>query len=42
LLEVKNVIHKSRMTQLTPVVNDILHNDDPAKISQLLVKLNEI
>jgi phosphotransferase system enzyme I (PtsI) len=41
LLEVKNVIHKSRMTQLTPVVNDILHNDDPAKISELLVILNE-
>jgi len=42
LLEVKNVIHKSLMTQLTPVVNDILNNDDPAKISELLVILNEM
>jgi len=42
LLEVKNVIHKSLMTQLTPVVKDILDNDDPAKISELLVMLNEM
>ena len=42
LLEVKNVIHKSLMTQLTPVVNDILNNDDPAEISELLVILNEM
>lgn len=42
LLEVKNVIHKSLMTQLTPVVNDIMNNDDPAKISELLVILNEM
>ena len=42
LLEVKNVIHKSLMTQLTPIVNDILNNDDPAEISELLVILNEM
>jgi len=30
------------MTQLTPVVNDILNNDDPAEISELLVILNEM
>ncbi|MEN8761676.1 MAG: putative PEP-binding protein, partial [Thiogranum sp.] len=42
LLEVKNVIHNSLMTQLTPVVKDILDNDDPAKISKLLVILNEM
>jgi hypothetical protein len=30
------------MTQITPVVNDILHNDDPAKISELLAMLNEM
>jgi len=42
LLEVKNVIHKSLLTQLTPVVNDILNHDDPEIISELLVMLNEM
>jgi phosphotransferase system enzyme I (PtsI) len=42
LLEVKNVINNSLMKQLTPVVDDILNSDDPEKISELLLTLNEL
>jgi phosphotransferase system enzyme I (PtsI) len=42
LLEVKNVIHQSHTAELTPLVDDILRNDDPAEISQLLMTLNEM
>ena len=42
LLEVKNVINNSLMKQLTPAVDDILNSDDPEKISELLLTLNEL
>jgi phosphotransferase system enzyme I (PtsI) len=42
LLEVKNVINNTLMKQLAPVVDDILDSDDPEKISELLVTLNEL
>ncbi len=42
LLEVKNVIHHSRIVDLVPVVRDILNNDDPPRIAELLDKLNEM
>ena len=42
LLEVKNVIHQSHTAELTPLVDDILRNDDPAEISELLTTLNEM
>ncbi len=42
LLEVKNVIHRSRMAQLKPIVNDILLNDDPVRIAELVSTLNDL
>ncbi len=40
LLEVKDVIQRSHICRLTPVVNDLLASDDPAEISVLLGALN--
>ncbi len=42
LLEVKDVIQRSRISCLTPVVNDILASDDPVEIAALLGALNEM
>ncbi len=42
LLEVKNVIQQSHKNALTPLVDDILHNDDPERISELLMMLNDM
>ena len=42
LLEVKDVIQRSRICRLTPVVNDLLASDDPAEISALLGALNAL
>jgi len=42
LLEVKDVIQRSRICRLTPVVKDLLASDDPAEISALLGALNAL
>ncbi len=42
LLEVKDVIQRSHICRLTPVVNDLLASDDPAEISVLLGALNAL
>ena len=42
LLEVKDVIQRSRICRLTPVVNDLLASDDPAEIGSLLGALNAL
>ena len=42
LLEVKDVIQRSRLCRLTPVVKDLLASDDPAEISALLGALNAL
>jgi phosphotransferase system enzyme I (PtsI) len=40
LLEVKDVIQRSRISRLTPVVEDMLVSDDPLEIAALLGTLN--
>ena len=42
LLEVKDVIQRSRICRLTPVADDLLASDDPAEISALLGALNAL
>jgi len=42
LLEVKDVIQRSRIGRLIPVVNDMLASDDPAEIAALLGALNAV
>ncbi len=42
LLEVKDVIQRSHICRLIPVVNDILTSDDPAEIGALLGALNAL
>ena len=42
LLEVKDVIQRSQICRLTPVVKDMLASDDPAEIGALLGALNAL
>ena len=42
LLEIKDVIQRSRVAQFLPVVNDILGTDDPRRIGEQLRILNQM
>jgi phosphotransferase system enzyme I (PtsI) len=42
LLEVKDVIHQCKVARFEPVVEDILKNDEPVKIRELLNILNRM